>query len=112
MNSSFLMALGRHDGGALVENADELLKDCVKEVTRYGGKATVTITLTVSPNGETGNRALKLSATAKATLPKRAQGEAFYWAGEDDELLRNPPKDHDLFEGPRAVNSDDSTPRY
>lgn len=105
MNSSFLMALGRHDSGALVENADELLKDCVAEVTRYGGKATLTVTMTIQPNGDHGGSALKVSASAKATMPKRAQGEAFYWAGEDNSLSRNPPKDLDIFDGPRAVDT-------
>lgn len=105
MNSSFLMAIGRHDSGALVETADDLLKNCVEEVTRYGGKATLTLTLAIQPNGEVGNAALKLSANVKATLPKRAQGEAFYWASEDHSLSRTPPKDLDIFDGPRAVET-------
>lgn len=92
MNSSILMALSRHDGGSLVENADELLKDCVKDVIRYGQKATLTITMTLAPNGE---NALRLSAAVKATLPKRPQGEAFYWPADDYSLTRTPPKDQD-----------------
>ena len=94
MNSSILMALGRHDGGALIENADELLKNCVQDVVRYGQKATLTITLVISPNGE---NALKLMANVKASMPKRPQGEAFYWPAEDGSLTRQPPKDEDLF---------------
>lgn len=38
-------------------------------------------------------------------MPARPQGESFYWAGEDGQLLRTPPKDHDMFEGPRAVET-------
>lgn len=90
MNSSVLMALSRHDSGALIENADDLLKECVRDVVRYGKKATLTITLEISPNGES---ALKLKASAKATLPKRPQGEAFYWPAEDNSLSRMPPKE-------------------
>lgn len=68
MNSSFLMALGRHDGGLLVENADELLRDVIRDVTRYGQKGKVTLDLIVEPNGE---KALKISFAVRATLPKR-----------------------------------------
>lgn len=93
MNSSVLMALGRHDGGSLVENADELLKECVRDVVRYGQKATLTITLSIAPNGES---ALKLSASVKATLPKRPQGEAFYWPDAEYGLTRTPPQDEEL----------------
>jgi len=90
MNSSFLMALSRHDGGSLVENADELLQQCVKDVIRYGQTAKLTITVTIKPNGE---KALKLMADVKATVPKRPQGEAFYYPTEDFGLTRTPPKD-------------------
>lgn len=90
MNSSTLMALSRHDGGSLVENADELLQACVRDVIRYGQSAKLTITMTLKPNGDS---ALKLSADVKATMPKRPQGEAFYYAAEDYSLTRTPPKD-------------------
>ena len=101
MNSSFLMALGRHDGGSLVENADSMLRDVIRDVTRYGQKGKVTLTMTVEPNGE---KALKVSADVKATLPKRPQGEAFYWPTEEFDLTRTPPQDE--FEmGPRSVPS-------
>lgn len=109
MNSSFLMALGRHDGGKLVENADDQLKQCVSEVNRYGGRATLTITMTLQPNGETGGGGLELTAAVKTTMPKRPQGKAFYYVAEDDSLSRTPPKDHDLFEGLRAV--EENTPK-
>lgn len=99
MSSSFLMALGRHDGGSLVENADDMLREVVRDVTRYGKSGKVTVTLTVEPNGES---ALKVKADVKATLPKRPQGEAFYWPTEDHDLTRTPPKD-ELDFGPRPV---------
>ena len=34
----FLMALGRHDGGALIENADEMAAQVARDVIRYGQK--------------------------------------------------------------------------
>ena len=43
MNSHVLMALGRHDGGSLIENADEALTKIVRDVVRYGGKGKLTV---------------------------------------------------------------------
>ena len=90
MNSHVLMALGRHDGGSLIENADEMLTALVRDIVRYGGKGKLTISLEISTNGE---KALKLKADVKSTSPKRPQGEAFYWADAEDHLSRTPPKD-------------------
>ncbi len=53
-NSHFLMAIGRIDGGHAIEVADEQLRDVISAVTRTGKKGTVTVTLEISPNGETG----------------------------------------------------------
>lgn len=99
MNSSVLMAIGRHDGGSLVENADEMMRQVVRDVTRYGKAGKLVITLTVKPNGES---ALKLEADVKATLPKRPQGEAFYWPTEDFDLTRTPPAD-EMESGMRSI---------
>lgn len=103
MNSAILMALGRHDGGALIENADEMAAQVARDVIRYGQKGSVTITLTFAPNGE--GTAIKLSAAVKSTAPKRPQGEAFYWVTDDGGLTRTPPKDDDLFGQLRPVPS-------
>ena len=90
MKNSVLMALERHDGGALAETADELMKAIVRDVIRYGTKGGLSINLAVEPNGE---RGLKVSASVKATTPKRPAGLAFYWPGADGELSRTPPAD-------------------
>lgn len=94
LNSHVLMALGRHDGGSLIENADEALTKIVRDVVRYGGKGKLTITLEVCSNSE---RAIKLKAAVKSTAPQPPQGEAFYWADSDDHLTRTPPKDEYLL---------------
>ena len=90
MKNSVLMALERHDGGALAETADDLMRSVVRDVMRYGTKGAISINLTVEANGE---RGLKLSASVKATTPKRPAGLAFYWPGADGELSRTPPAD-------------------
>lgn len=100
MTNGLVWALQRHNGGEMIAEADELLRKCVSDVTRYGQKAKLTITIEIKP--EAG--ALKLSADVRAALPKREHGAAFYFAHpEDGSLTREPPKDDSFFKGPQSV---------
>lgn len=94
MNSSVLMALARHDGGELARGADELMKELIRDVSRFGQKGRLTIEIGIEPNG---GSALKMSARLKIAKPARPVGEAFYWADADNNLTREPPKDTDMF---------------
>lgn len=87
-NSHFLMAIGRIDGGHAIEVADEQLRDVITAVNRTGKKGTVSISLEVSPNGETG-----FAATAKvvAKAPALNFGQSFFFMGRDGDLTRNAP---------------------
>ncbi len=87
-NSHFLMALGRHDGGSVVETADEQLREVISAVNRTGGKGSVSITINVAPNGD---RGLEVSLTVAAKAPKVDFGKAFYFTGKDGDLSRTPP---------------------
>jgi hypothetical protein len=87
-NSHFLMAVGRIDAGHAIEVADEQLRDVISAVNRTGKKGSVTITLEVSPNGESG-----FAATAKvaAKAPALNFGQSFFYMGRDGDLTRNAP---------------------
>ena len=87
-NSHFLMALGRIDGGHAIEVADQQLQDVIGAVNRTGKKGTVTVTLELSPNGETG-----FAATAKvaAKAPQVNFGQSFFFMGRDGNLSRQAP---------------------
>lgn len=87
-NSHFLMALGRHDGGGVVETADEALREVISAVLRTGKKGKVSITMDVSPNGE---RGLEVSCSVAATAPRVAFGKSFYFQNESGDLTREAP---------------------
>lgn len=87
-NSHFLMALGRHDGGAVVETADEQLREVIAAVNRTGKKGAVSITVNVAPNGD---RGLEVSCTVAAKAPAVDFGKAFYFIGKGGDLSRTPP---------------------
>tara|TARA_R110002051_G_scaffold325869_1_gene432646 strand:+ start:3263 stop:3589 length:327 start_codon:yes stop_codon:yes gene_type:complete len=84
-NSHFLMAIGRIDGGMAVETADEQLREVLNAVNRTGKKGTVTVTLEVQPNGETGFAA---SAKVTAKAPALDFGQSFFFMGRDGDLTR------------------------
>lgn len=86
-NSHFLMALGRHDGGHVVETADEQLRDVIAAVMRTGKKGSVTIQLNVEANGEQG---LQTSFGVKANAPQVQFGKSFYYSDKNGDLSRQP----------------------
>lgn len=89
-NSHFLMAIGRHDGGSVIETADEQLRDVVQAVMRTGKKGTVTLVLEVDANGDKG---LKASCKVASKAPSVSFGQAFYFTDMNGDLTRNAPAD-------------------
>lgn len=87
-NSHFLMAVGRHDNGQVIETADEQLRGVIAQVQRTGKKGSVAVTLNISPNGELG---LKVSAKVTAKAPEIDFGESFYFTDRQGDLSRNAP---------------------
>lgn len=88
-NSHFLMALGRHDEGSVVETADEALRDVISQVMRTGKKGSVTLTMEVEPNGPKG---LEVSCKLAAKAPQLAFGKSFYFTNQSGDLTRTPPR--------------------
>lgn len=87
-NSHFLMALGRHDAGGVVETADEALREVISAVLRTGKKGKVAISMEVSRNGENG---LEISCSVSATAPRLSFGKSFYFSNEQGDLTRDAP---------------------
>lgn len=87
-NSHFLMALGRHDGGQVVETADQQLREVISSVLRTGKKGSVTIKLEVGANGESG---LETSFVVTASAPKLSFGKSFYYTDRTGDLTRTAP---------------------
>lgn len=90
-NSHFLMVLGHHDGGGVVEHADEKLREVVSQVIRTGKKGKVSVTIEVSPNGDSGT-AVKINAKLTASAPQIAFAESFFFRNENNDLTRTPPR--------------------
>ena len=88
-NSHFLMALGRHDNGQVIETADEQLRNVIAQVLRTGKKGSVGVTLNITPNGELG---LKVSAKVSAKAPEIDFGESFYFTDRKGDLSRTSPQ--------------------
>lgn len=89
-NSHFLMAAGRVDGGMPIETADSQLRAVIDAVRRTGKKGSVSLTLEISPNGETG---LEVSAKVKATAPQVAFGKSFFFTDpRSGDLTRESPE--------------------
>lgn len=86
MNSHLLMALGRHDGGAVVEAGDELLSNIIAAVRETGKAGKLTLEIDVKPNGE---KAFELGMGVKAKLPTTQFGRAFYFADQHNQLSRD-----------------------
>ena len=87
-NSHFLAAFGRIDNGHAVEVADTQLRDVISAVNRTGKKGTVSVTLEVKPNGETG---FEVGVKVAAKAPQLEFGRIFFFMGADGDLTRQAP---------------------
>jgi hypothetical protein len=88
-NSHFLMALGRHDAGGVVDTADEALREVIRAVLNTGKSGNVTIKMVVAKNGDKG---LEVSCEVAAKAPRLAFGKAFYFTNGNDDLVRDAPR--------------------
>lgn len=99
-NSHFLMALGRHSEGHVVETLDDMLRDVNAAVLRTGKKGTITLKLTVSPNGDKG---VEVNFDADAKAPRLSYGKAFYFKTDEGDLTREAPHLNLTPTGPSGV---------
>lgn len=87
--SHFLMAIGRLDGGRVIEEADENLREVIRQVQHTGKAGSVTVKINVKPNGEFG---LELSADLIAKAPQLNFGKSFFYVDpRSGDLTRNAP---------------------
>lgn len=88
MNSQFLMAIGRHDGGSVVETIDDRLPEIIAAVRQTGKKGSVSVTMNISPNGENG---LTVEFAVAAKAPNVQFGQSFYYTDQNGALTRTAP---------------------
>jgi hypothetical protein len=98
----FISYLVEIDEGKVEADATDLVADAVMAVENTGKKATVTVTLTVSPaDPKTFETAgiLIVEGAAKATLPRIQRSPAIYFAtGVDGQMARQDPHQASFFE--------------
>lgn len=90
MNNQFMMALGRHDGGAVTEALDDMVGEVTEAVHRTGKKGTITITMVIAPNGDRGK---EVSFKAACKAPQLEFGKSFYFGTDRGGIGREAPKD-------------------
>lgn len=85
---SFQKAIERHDAGALAECIDEKMAEVCREVIKTGKKGTVSIKLSVEPNGQ---RGVGFTFGVDAKAPSLNFSQAFYYVGADGSISRDVP---------------------
>lgn len=87
--SHFLRAFEQIDGGEAVTTADEILKEVLEAVRRTGKKGSVSVILSVAPNGD---RGFEVTTRVSGKAPELDFGKSFFFADKSGHLTRIPPK--------------------
>jgi hypothetical protein len=91
----FLDFLREHRGGATHDDLSEKLQELVANVTAEGKPGKLTFVLTLKPAG-TRDGALTVMDEVKLTLPKETKSGSIFFASEDNNLVREDPKQRRL----------------
>lgn len=88
MERSFVSILDDLDAGEVTSRLTDELKACVKGALKAQAKATLTLTLTVKPDG----RMFIVTQDIKAKIPTPKTAQTAFYATDDGELRREDPK--------------------
>lgn len=94
-SNSFVRTLGELRKGCAVTDASNELARVVQEVERVGKPGKLVVTLIIRPNADGETVGIEDSIDAK--IPKATKKETNFFIGEDGQLLRNDPKQKELF---------------
>lgn len=82
--------------GRVVDAATEQLNELVRAVRETNKSGTLTLTLTIKPNGR-GDNAIIAQAKVGTSTPKADLPDALFYADEDGNLLRDDPTQNRMF---------------
>lgn len=94
-SNSFVRMLGELRKGAVVSDASAELAHVVEEVKKTGIAGELTIKLKINPNDDGETVAIVDKIDSK--VPKAAKRATNFWIGEDGTLLRENPKQTEMF---------------
>lgn len=92
-NTSFLQTLGNLQRGCVVEELDQVLSDALQASADTGKQSTVTVKLTIKPNGA---GTYKIIDDVKSTLPKFEKEPTVLFTDKDQQLVREDPRQQRL----------------
>ncbi len=91
----FMDLLREHRGGATHDDLSSALQELVASVTAEGKAGKLTFTLSIKPAG-TKDGALIVMDEIKLALPKETKSGSVFFASEDNNLVRDDPKQRRL----------------
>ena len=98
----FLLLLGTLDGGRVVTDLTEDYPRIVEGVKRTGLPGSLTVTLTIKPDGKGEVSTVEVHAKVTPKIPKKSRkGTTFFIDEKNYQLTRLDPTQVDMFEGER-----------
>lgn len=91
----FMDLLREHRGGATHDDLTEALHSVVEAVAAEGKAGSLTLKITIKPASSKGS-ALLVTDEIKATLPKETRESSIFFVSEDNNLVREDPRQHKL----------------
>ena len=92
-NTSFSQTLSNLQRGNTIEELDGLLTEALQATQDTGKQSTITVKLTIKPNG---NGVYKIIDDVKSTLPKFDKEPTVLFTDRDQQLVREDPRQQKL----------------
>lgn len=92
-NTSFSQTLSNLQRGNTIEELDNLLTEALQATQDTGKQSTITVKLTIKPNG---NGVYKIIDDVKSTLPKFDKEPTVLFTDRDQQLVREDPRQQKL----------------
>ncbi|MCM1958008.1 hypothetical protein NCZ17_01300 [Acinetobacter modestus] len=92
-NTSFSQTLSNLQRGNTLEELDNLLTEALQATQDTGKQSTITVKLTIKPNG---NGVYKIIDDVKSTLPKFDKEPTVLFTDRDQQLVREDPRQQKL----------------
>lgn len=93
--NSFARSAAEIRRGGFITEASEKLAELTEAVMKTGKVGSLTITLKMRRNGD--GASVEITDNVKATIPKKDTPSTNFYVGDNNELLRDHPKQSEMF---------------